>query len=91
MSGIHTQFAFLSGGPGHMEILLLFVLILILFGPRKLPDIARTIGRTIADLRRASQDFRDQVMSIDRDVHEGVCEEPEDRDDDEEEPDEPHA
>ena len=84
-------FAFLSGGPGHMEILLLFVLILILFGPRKLPDIARTIGRTIADLRRASQDFRDQVMSIDRDVHEGVCEEPEDRDDDEEEPDEPHA
>jgi len=80
--------AFLSGAPGHMELLLLFVLVLLLFGPRKLPDIARSIGRTISDLRRASQDFRDQVMSIDDDVEEGACEDPDGQEDDEDQSDE---
>lgn len=87
MSGISSQLAFLSGAPGHLEILLLFVLILILFGPRKLPDIARMIGRTISDLRSASQDFRDQVMSIDQEDDEGVCEEPAEQEPVEQEPD----
>jgi TatA/E family protein of Tat protein translocase len=91
MNSIVSQFAFLSGVPGHMELLLLFVLVLLLFGPRKLPDIAKTIGRTISDLRRASQDFRDQVMSIDEDVEDDACEEPADQEDDKEKPDEPRT
>jgi len=66
--------AFLSGAPGSGELLLLFVLILLLFGPRKLPEISRTIARVLNDLRRASQDFRDQIMTIDHDVEEGACE-----------------
>ena len=61
-----------------MEVMLLFVLVLILFGPRKLPDVARMIGRAISDLRRASSDFRDQVMSINKDINESIFEELED-------------
>lgn len=40
------------------EILFLFVLALLVFGPRKLPEIARLVGKTMAELRRASNEFR---------------------------------
>jgi TatA/E family protein of Tat protein translocase len=65
--------AFLSGGPGSLELLVLFMVVLVLFGPRRLPDVARTIGRVLHDLRRSAQDFRDQIMTIDADADEGVC------------------
>lgn len=58
---------FLAGGPGGLEILILFLLILVLFGPRRLPQIARMIGRALDELRRASQDFKDQIMTLDQD------------------------
>ena len=57
--------AFLSGAPGPGELVVLFLVVLVLFGPKRLPHIARMIGKALNDLRRASQDFRDQVMQID--------------------------
>lgn len=60
--------AFLSGPPGSLEWLVLFVVILLLFGPKRLPEIARTIGKVAEQLRRASQDFRDQILRIDEPV-----------------------
>jgi TatA/E family protein of Tat protein translocase len=50
---------------GPYELLILFAIILLLFGPRRLPEIARIIGKAVEQLRRASQDFRDQVMNLD--------------------------
>jgi TatA/E family protein of Tat protein translocase len=58
--------AFLPGSPGPLEILLILIAILLLFGPRRLPEIARAIGRALDQLRRASQDFRDHIMQIDQ-------------------------
>lgn len=43
------------GGP---EVILLFIAALLLFGPRRLPEIGRTLGKTVADFRRATNDFR---------------------------------
>ena len=43
---------FISGMPGAGEILVLFLVVLVLFGPKRLPEIARTIGRVVEDLRR---------------------------------------
>ncbi len=51
--------------PGTGEIIVLFLVVLLLFGPRRLPEIARTIGKVFDQLRKASQDFRDQVMRLD--------------------------
>jgi TatA/E family protein of Tat protein translocase len=48
-----------------MELVVIFMVILVLFGPRRLPEIAKMIGRTLNELRRASEDFKDQVLSID--------------------------
>jgi sec-independent protein translocase protein TatB len=43
------------------ETIFLFFLALIIFGPKKLPEIAKQAGRLIAELRRASNEFRSQI------------------------------
>lgn len=43
------------GGP---EILLILVVALIIFGPRKLPEIGKSMGRMLAEFRKASNDFK---------------------------------
>jgi sec-independent protein translocase protein TatB len=43
------------------ETIFLFFLALIIFGPKKLPEMARQAGRILAELRRASNEFRSQI------------------------------
>jgi TatA/E family protein of Tat protein translocase len=43
------------GGP---ELLLILVLALIVFGPRKLPEVGRSMGRMLAEFRKASHEFQ---------------------------------
>jgi Tat protein translocase TatB subunit len=46
-------------GPiGGTELLLILVIALIIFGPRKLPDIGKSMGRMMAEFRRASNEFK---------------------------------
>ncbi|NQU40303.1 MAG: twin-arginine translocase TatA/TatE family subunit [Lentisphaerae bacterium] len=48
--------------------MLVFLAVLLLFGPRKLPGIARSIGHVLQQLRRASDDFKHQLMSVEDEV-----------------------
>jgi sec-independent protein translocase protein TatB len=48
---------------GFSEMVFLFVLALLIFGPRKLPEIGRQIGRFMNEFRRASNEFRSQIES----------------------------
>jgi len=50
------------GGP---ELLLILLLALLIFGPRKLPEIGRTVGKSLAEFRKASADFK---MSLEHEV-----------------------
>jgi len=43
------------------DTVFLFFLVLILFGPKKLPEIARQAGKLLAELRRASNEFKSQI------------------------------
>jgi Tat protein translocase TatB subunit len=53
-------------GPiGGSEIILILGLALLIFGPRKLPEIGKSIGRTVAQLRRAATDFK---LDLEREV-----------------------
>lgn len=45
-------------GIGWQEILVIFVVLLIIFGPRKLPELARSIGNALRDLARAKEEVR---------------------------------
>ncbi len=47
-------------GPlGWQETLVIFVLVLLLFGPKKLPEVGRNIAKAIGEFRRASNELRD--------------------------------
>jgi Tat protein translocase TatB subunit len=43
------------GGP---ELFLIMVIALIVFGPRKLPEVGKSVGKMLAEFRRASTDFK---------------------------------
>ncbi|MDP4126752.1 MAG: twin-arginine translocase TatA/TatE family subunit [Bacillota bacterium] len=48
---------------GFSEILLIMVIALILFGPEDLPDIARTIGKVIYEIRKATQELTSEFQN----------------------------
>ena len=46
------------GTVGVQEMIVIFVIALVLFGPKKLPELGRTIGKAITEFRRASNDLK---------------------------------
>ena len=46
------------GSLGMQEILVIFVLALIIFGPRKLPEIGKSLGKGIAEFKKASNELK---------------------------------
>lgn len=60
---------------GPLEVLVVGVIALIVFGPQRLPEIARTVGRTLTQLRRMAADVRSEFEAgMDMD---SVADEPE--------------
>lgn len=49
------------GSLGVWEIALIVVLALLLFGPRKLPEIGRTIGKGLAEFKKASNELKRSI------------------------------
>ena len=47
--------------PSFPDSAVLILLVLLLFGPKKLPELARQFGKLMADFRRASNEFRTQM------------------------------
>ena len=47
--------------PSFLDSAFIFVLALLLFGPKKLPELARQVGKLMAEFRRASNEFRMQM------------------------------
>jgi len=48
---------------GGGELLVILVIALIVLGPTRLPDAARTIGKTMGEIRRLSSGFQDEMRS----------------------------
>lgn len=43
---------------GSTELVFILIMALVFFGPRKLPQISRSLGKNLAEFRRASEDFK---------------------------------
>ncbi len=48
-------------GLGWQELLLIFFIALLIFGPKKLPEIGRSIGRAIAEFRKSSEHLKEEI------------------------------
>ena len=48
-------------GIGMPELVVIFVIALLIFGPKELPKIGKTIGKAMAELRRASDDLKEGI------------------------------
>jgi TatA/E family protein of Tat protein translocase len=49
------------GSVGTPEILLILVIALLLFGPQKLPELGKSLGRAIREFKRASQELQETI------------------------------
>ena len=56
-------------GIGSMELMVIMVVALLVFGSKQLPDVAKTIGKGLRDLQRATQGARDEINKIIEDDH----------------------
>ena len=54
------------GSIGMSELLIIFVIALIVFGPRKLPELGRSLGKSLGEFKRASNDLRN---TLEEEIH----------------------
>jgi sec-independent protein translocase protein TatA len=54
------------GSIGMPELIIIFVIALIVFGPRKLPELGRSLGKSIAEFKKASNELR---STLEEEIH----------------------
>lgn len=63
----YSALAFIFGDScGTMEWLVIAIVTIIVFGPKNLPEIIRKAGKGMAVMRRAADEFKDQIMKMDQ-------------------------
>ncbi len=63
------------GSIGMPELLVIFLIALIVIGPKKLPEIGRAIGKGIAEFKKATEEIKESIEVEDEDI---INPEPED-------------
>lgn len=55
-------------GIGMPELLLILAVALIVLGPRRLPEIARALGKGIAEFRRATDELKEELRQVEQEI-----------------------
>jgi len=53
---------------GGQEMLIIFLIVLLLFGAKKLPDLARGIGKSMGEFKKARDDFEREITTAQTEV-----------------------
>ena len=56
-------------GLGPWEIALIILVVIILFGGKKLPELARGLGLGLKEFKKAKDDIKDEVKNVSDDIH----------------------
>ncbi|MDZ4200005.1 MAG: twin-arginine translocase TatA/TatE family subunit [Kiritimatiellia bacterium] len=59
---------FLAASPSLGEMAVVFLAFLLLFGAKKIPEMARGLGRMLSEFRRATREVQDELMRADLDT-----------------------
>ena len=63
-------------GPGAMEIFLILMVALVIFGPKKLPEMGRSLGKAIREFKSVGTELQDEITKaadeIDRDIEPNI-------------------
>ncbi len=51
------------GALGGQEIWVILIIILLLFGAKKLPELARGVGKSMGEFKKAREDFEEEIMN----------------------------
>ena len=61
---------------GFQELVIIFIVALLVFGPKRLPEVGRTMGKWIGELRKGIYDAKMQMESEFEEIHKGAGVEP---------------
>lgn len=59
-------------GIGMPELILILALALILLGPKRLPEIARALGKGLAEFRRATDELKEEFRQVEQEIEESA-------------------
>lgn len=57
---------------GAPEILIIAIVILVLFGAKRIPELARGLGQGIKEFKQASQDIKKEIEESSRDINDSI-------------------
>ena len=64
------------GGIGGIEVFIILVIALVIFGPQKLPEMGRSIGKAIREFKNAGTEIQDEITkaadAIDKDAEPSI-------------------
>ena len=64
---MNTSLAFI-GGLGTQEMIVIFLIVLLLFGAKKLPELARGVGKSMGEFKKAREDFEKEISRSEDEV-----------------------
>ena len=50
-------------GIGMPELIVIFIVALLVFGPKKLPELGKALGRGLAEFKRATEEIKNEISS----------------------------
>lgn len=53
---------------GGQEMLVIFLIVLLLFGAKKLPELARGVGKSMGEFKKAREDFEREITTAEQDA-----------------------
>lgn len=53
---------------GGQEMIIIFLIVLLLFGAKKLPELARGVGKSMGEFKKAREDFEKEITRAEDDV-----------------------
>lgn len=66
---------------GWPEIILILIVVLLLFGANRIPEIARSLGKATKEFKRARDEFAEEIKNADNDSDKKIAEKSEEKDD----------